>query len=90
MRFPRSLPPGRNAVLSLELRILAIERRRLADHLHDVGAHRAREVVRGVLHVDVGVLRELDLHQLVRAQRIVDRLRERVGEPVLSDVDGRR
>ena len=34
-------------------------------------------------------LRQRDLHQLVRAERVVERLAQRVGEPVMPDVHER-
>jgi hypothetical protein len=61
----------------------------LTDDLHDIGVHRGREVVRGLLGRNGGVLGELNLYQLVGAERIVDALAESVRQSVLPDVNRR-
>src|SRR5205085_10122577 len=68
----RMLSPRRwRALLPLEIRILAVQRARAADGLHHVSAHCLRELVRCILGLGVGRLRQRDLHQLVRAQRVI-------------------
>src|SRR5512146_3592470 len=81
------MPPRRYVALSLEIRILAVERRRLADDLNDLSAQRGRELVGGLLHTDVGILGELDLHQLVGAEVVVDGTAHCVGDTMLTNVD---
>ena len=81
--------PGRSADFSFELRVLAVERRGSTDDLHDIRGERRRELVRGVANREVGGFRELKLHQLVCAERVVDGLAGCVSQSVLADVDHR-
>ena len=76
-------------MLALEIRVPAIERGRLADDLDDVRRHRLRQLVGRGPGIDVGISPELDLHQFLSAQGIVERLLHRLAETVLPDVDGR-
>src|SRR5678816_4367404 len=48
--------PRRNTVLALELRVLAIQRGRLSDHLDNVGPESRCELVRGIPDRHIGVL----------------------------------
>src|SRR5689334_7589138 len=81
-----SAPGWRRALLPLEVRVLPVERAGAADGLHHVGAELLGQLARGVLRRDVGRPGQRDLHQLVRPQRVVERLTQRVGEAVMADV----
>ena len=70
-----------------KLRVLTIERRRSADHLDHIRAQTGCEGVRRVFDVQIGVLAELDLHELVSAEVVVETLAHGVGQSVLPDVN---
>ena len=83
----RALPPGgRRAPLPLELGVVPVERGRAADDLHDVGMHLVGNAVHDRLGRLVDVLHELDLHQFMSTQHVVERLAHRIGDAMLPDV----
>src|SRR5436190_9621891 len=84
-----SAPGRRRPFLPLQVGILPVERAGTADRLHHLGTELLGQLVRRILRGDVGRLGERDLHQLVRAQRVVQRLPQCVGESVMPDVHER-
>src|SRR5689334_12916048 len=81
-----SAPGRRRALLPLEVRVFPIERAGAADGLDHLGAELLGQLVRGILRRDVGRLGQRHLHQLVRPERVIERLTQRVGEAVVPDV----
>lgn len=73
-------------MLSLELGILSIERRRTPDHLDDDGSCLLREPFGDRARFLVDQAAKLHLHQLSRAQRLVKRRHECGRNAVRSDV----
>jgi hypothetical protein len=71
------------------LGILAIERRRPPDDLDDLGVERARQLVGGIANVELRLTAELELDELARAERVVERLEKRRRHPVVTDLDER-
>src|SRR3954464_3876057 len=83
-------PPGRRrSLLSLEVGVFPIQRASATDRLHDVGAELLRQLARGLLRRHIGRLRECHLHQLVRPERVVERLAQGVGETLMAHVHHR-
>src|SRR3982751_3307453 len=73
-----SAAPGRRiALLPRDLGVLAVERDGLPDHLDDRRRRRLGERLRRLLCLELHLPTELHLHQLARAQRVVQRLEER-------------
>jgi hypothetical protein len=70
----------------VEIRIVAIQRARTPDRLHNVGANLFRDLARGLFRLHVGCLRERNLHELVRPQRIIDGLQQGVRESLMTHV----
>jgi hypothetical protein len=64
-------------MLSLEVGVFAIERRGASDHLNDDRARLLSESFRDDSRSFVGGPAELDLHELSRTQRVVQRAHER-------------
>src|SRR5215470_9392259 len=65
----------------------AVQEDRPAEHLRDLAAGAAGELLRGVVALDLGVLAEANLDELVIEERAVDRGDETVIDPALADLD---
>ena len=61
----------------------------MADYLNDRGVGGERQGVGGVLRLDLVLVSQLFLHQLSRAQSVVQRAYQIRSKPVLPDVHGR-
>jgi hypothetical protein len=75
-----------------DLRILgvrAIQQHRVAEHLRDLAVGPLRDRIGGVVAIERRGLADLDLHQLVIAERLIDRRDESVVDTALADLDDR-
>jgi len=82
-------PRWRIAALPFDIRILAEECRRAANHLNDCGIRGDGQRIGNVLWLDIVVRTKLYLHQLARTQRIVQGADQRWRQTLLSDMDQR-
>ena len=76
-------------MLLFDLRILAEQRGRPADHLNDGGIRRQGQRIGNVLRLDIIVRTQLHLDQLPRTKRVVQRADERWRQTLLSDMNQR-
>jgi hypothetical protein len=79
---------SRGRALNQRRRLRAKQRSRSSNSLNNVGADHPGKIVRGPFRRDVRVLRELDLHQFVILQRILEILTQRIRNPLVANVDG--
>src|SRR5258707_1241714 len=82
-------PRGQCPRLPLEVRVFAVERAGPPDRLHHVCAELLGDVARRVLWLHVRGSRQRDLHQLMRAERIIDGLQQRGREALMPHMNDR-
>lgn len=70
----------------MQVGILSVERQRPPDHLNDFGTGPGCQIRCCVPGREVATLAELHLHQLPRAESVVQRLQERSSQPLRPDV----
>jgi hypothetical protein len=67
----------------------AIQEHRVAEDLGDLAAGLVRDRIGGVVAIELGGLADLDLHELVIIERLLDRGDEALVDPVLADLHDR-
>jgi hypothetical protein len=71
------------------LRVRAIEEHHVAEYLRDLAAGALGDCLRGIVAFEARGFADLDLHQLVIVERLVDGCNEALIDPTLADLDGR-
>ena len=67
----------------------AIQQHGIAEHLRDLAVGLLGDRLGGVVAIEARGLADLELHQLVIAQRLLDRGDDSLVDPILADLDER-
>ncbi len=71
----------------MQLGIEAVQRGLPTNDLNDVGTRLRRQLIRRLFHRQRSIPLHLDLHQLICLQRVIQRLQQRLSDPVMADVN---
>ena len=95
LRTPGGAAPGTPGICTSredDLRIFgvrAIQQHGIAEHLRDLAVGALRDRLGGVVAIQARALADLELHQLVIAERLLDRGDDALVDAILADLDDR-